>query len=45
MEQMYSAQLFKCRQEYDEHIQKLQLRIKELEEWNQNQQGLTLSRQ
>jgi hypothetical protein len=40
IEQMYSQQLSKSRQEYDEQIQKLQLRIKELEEWNENHQGL-----
>ena len=40
IEQMYSQQLSKSRQEYDEQIQKLQLRIKELEEWNENHRGL-----
>ncbi|CAF3204395.1 unnamed protein product, partial [Rotaria sp. Silwood2] len=38
IEQMYSAQISKCRQEYDEQIHKLQLYIKELEDWNENQQ-------
>ncbi|CAF4670489.1 unnamed protein product [Rotaria sp. Silwood1] len=38
IEQMYSAQISKCRQEYDEQIHKLQLRIKELEDWNENHQ-------
>jgi hypothetical protein len=36
---MYSEQITKYRQEYDQQIQKLQSRIKELEEWNENHQG------
>jgi hypothetical protein len=36
---MYSEQITKCRQEYDEQIQKLQLHIKELEDWKENHQG------
>ncbi|CAF0924059.1 unnamed protein product [Rotaria sordida] len=38
IEQMYAGQISKCRQEYDEQIHKLQLRIKELEDWNENHQ-------
>jgi hypothetical protein len=36
---MYSEQITKCRQEYDEQIQKLQSHIKELEGWKENHQG------
>jgi hypothetical protein len=36
---MYSEQISKYRLESDEQIQKLQLRIQELEEWNKNHQG------
>jgi prefoldin subunit 5 len=39
---MYSEQITQCRQQYDEQIQKLQSRIKELEEWNTSHQGLML---
>ncbi len=39
IEQMYSEQISKYRLESDEQIQKLQLRIQELEEWNKNHQG------
>lgn len=36
---MYSQQIIKCRQEYEEQLQKLQIRIKELEQLNENHQG------
>ncbi|CAF3483968.1 unnamed protein product [Rotaria socialis] len=36
IEQMYAAQLSKCRQEYDEQILKLQLQLKELKDSNEN---------
>lgn len=39
---MFSEQLNKCRQEYEDQLQKLRSRIEELEQWNANQQGLDL---
>jgi len=39
---MFSKQLNKCRQEYEDQLQKLRSRIEELEQWNANQQGLDL---
>ena len=41
---MYSEQITQYRREYDEKIQQLQSRIKELEDWNEAHQGLVSTR-
>ena len=38
---MYSEQIGKLRQEYEDQLQKLRSRIEELEQWNANQQGFS----